>query len=433
MLKAFSAGCWLALLLISTDFSDLSYAQAEIAPQYDSATSVILDGTLENGMLLTREPFQNIDAQVRKQLRFLIGQLSYIAAAPQLSHFDVQVGIASPIDGHSGFYEVPYRATGRIAWERWFPVNPSLPIVLPARIDSEFQKEFNAKYVKTCSGNAETNAENFFYYFVPTLPECALKDPGLEDKIVVTRPHLRLELSPANTSAKSPEYGEIWKDGTLVITAIFGKYESKATSDSDVGVDAYNSFYRKMIARFGKPEWVSEPFPGDPGVSHPRLKMTFPHSRGQIDLALVLLDSMMDLGPEFTELYNERTLKSDLMIYNGHAGLGQNIEALGRIGSFSSGKYQIFVVNGCGTFSYLGGDLATAHARANPGFAPSKHLDVITNALSNYFVTYANGTMALINAVIEQKLTYREILAKYDKRQRAIVDGEEDNLWPRPF
>ena len=41
--------------------------------------------------------------------------------------------------------------------------------------------------------------------------------------------------------------------------------------------------------------------------------------------------------------------------------------------------------------------------------------------------------MAVIRGLIGKSKTYRQILAGFDRYQRAVVTGEEDNLWPKPF
>ena len=121
------------------------------------------------------------------------------------------------------------------------------------------------------------------------------------------------------------------------------------------------------------------------------------------------------------------------MIYNGHAGMGDNVEALARLAEFTRGHYQIFFVNGCDTFTYANESLFEAHSRANPGSEPSKYMDILSNSMSNYFGWMANESFILIDALTERKNTYREILERFDPRQRPISDGEEDNAWPGPF
>jgi hypothetical protein len=68
-------------------------------------------------------------------------------------------------------------------------------------------------------------------------------------------------------------------------------------------------------------------------------------------------------GPVFEDRYNELSTDADVIVYNGHAGLGQNVRKLATMGRFKSGKYQIFYMNGCDTFAYVDGSLAEAQAR----------------------------------------------------------------------
>ncbi|MDQ3230895.1 MAG: hypothetical protein M3Q07_03670 [Pseudobdellovibrionaceae bacterium] len=168
---------------------------------------------------------------------------------------------------------------------------------------------------------------------------------------------MTMVVSGDNTTGKAPEYDMVWLDQCLVVTAVFGKYESGATEDTDFGIAAYN----------------------------------------------------------------------------GHSGLGRNIRALARMGSFQAGQYKIFFINGCDTFAYADDALWDAHAAVNPDSAPTKYLDVITNAMPSYFHSNAENNVVVIRSLLERQKTYREILADFDRRQRALVMGEEDNAWPEVF
>jgi hypothetical protein len=103
------------------------------------------------------------------------------------------------------------------------------------------------------------------------------------------------------------------------------------------------------------------------------------------------------------------------------------------MGRFEKDHYQIYLVNGCDTFAYVDKALENAHAAVNPGFAGTKYFDMITNAMPSYFHSNSRANMALINAILDQTKTYREILADFDQSQRAVVTGEEDNKFPLPF
>jgi hypothetical protein len=161
--------------------------------------------------------------------------------------------------------------------------------------------------------------------------------------------------------------------------------------------------------------------------------MVFERPEGTLDVEILLIDGILSTDDAFKKRYNERTKISDLVSYNGHSGLGANIRALARLGSFVQGQYQLFFVNGCDTFAYVDNALRDAHAAVNPGYGPSKFFDIITNAMPSYFRSNADNNVALIQAFLGRSKTYRQILSGFDRTQRAVVTGEEDNAFPAAF
>ena len=178
-------------------------------------------------------------------------------------------------------------------------------------------------------------------------------DPEEDQELVATFP-IKFSKSEENTENKSPEYGKVWEDGKLVVTAIFGKNEEGETSSWDAGISAYNRMYNALLSEFGEP--VNEnPVPDgrNPGVDYPDLELEFTSSAGPVFVNLSLVDGIRSVDADFITTYNERTKRSDFISYSGHSGLGANIRALARMGEFVAGQYQVFLVNGCDTFAYV--------------------------------------------------------------------------------
>ncbi len=154
---------------------------------------------------------------------------------------------------------------------------------------------------------------------------------------------------------------------------------------------------------------------------------------GPLDLALFLIDGIQTVDAAFKVKYNRRTERSDFISYNGHSGLGANIQALARLGHFLRGKYQIFMVNGCDTFAYIDDALRDAHQAANPTEGPDRYLDIIINAMPSFFDENSRSNMTVLEGLVNKRKTYRQILAGFDASQRPGVVGEQDNRWPAPF
>ena len=53
--------------------------------------------------------------------------------------------------------------------------------------------------------------------------------------------------------------------------------------------------------------------------------------------------------------------------------------------------------------------------------------------MPSYFSMDSRSNMAVINGLVGKTQTYRQILAGFDRSQRAGVTGEQDNNWPEPF
>jgi hypothetical protein len=161
--------------------------------------------------------------------------------------------------------------------------------------------------------------------------------------------------------------------------------------------------------------------------------MRFRHRVGEVDVHMFLVDGIQSVGSDFNIKYNAQTAHSDFVSYSGHSGLGANIRALARKGSFTPGQYQIYLVNGCDTFAYVDDMLRDKHVQVNPGFGPNKFFDIITNAMPSFFHMNAASNMAVIHALLGKNATYQQMLSEFDRSQRAVVTGEEDNNWPSPF
>jgi hypothetical protein len=123
---------------------------------------------------------------------------------------------------------------------------------------------------------------------------------------------------------------------------------------------------------------------------------------------------------------------ADLVMYNGHAGLGANVRYLSSLGHWFPGKYQIIFMDGCDTFAYIDDSIVKARALLNPDDPTgSKYLDMVANAMPAYFMSLSDSTMALIRALAQptQPKSWGTIFRNIDPAQVAVVTGEEDNTF----
>jgi len=406
--------------------------------QFDAAHSIALDGVISNGRILTTATDdEQIKDQINDQLYYSIGILNGYNGVADLNRTPrelITINERNPLD--AGLIEIRYSAKLFVAWPRERAIPASIALAVPADTENGIFSFFEIYNVPACvdSSAHDVSAGIFWYYYRPNRSQCPLADPTRDDPKLVSRFNLILGESSENTAGKYPEYSKVWEDGRLTVTAVFGKETSGATSLNDPGIAAYNAFYKQLLRDFGRPVYMSERVPSrGPGVEITDVRLRFRVRSGEVDAHLFLVESIQSVGADFNAKYNAQTAKSDFVSYSGHSGLGANIRALARKGSFEPGQYRIYMVNGCDTFAYVDDMLRDKSAQSNPDFGPNKFFDIITNAMPSYFHMNSHSNMVVIHALLGKRLTFRQMLANFDGNQRPVVTGEHDNSWPAPF
>jgi hypothetical protein len=196
-----------------------------------------------------------------------------------------------------------------------------------------------------------------------------------------------------------------------------------ATTDpSDPGLTAYAQFAAAVAAELGVAAPVAD-------AAHPDVTLR----AGNVIVTLLLTDKLQLAPLSWQKRFAEVSTNADLIMYNGHAGLGLNVRAMANMGNFFPGKYQILFLDGCDTFAYADNTWATRRAPLNPddNASGTKYLDVITNAMPAYFSSLSTSSMALLHALAhpEAPQTYPQIFHGVDPSQVVVVNGEEDNVF----
>ncbi len=272
-----------------------------------------------------------------------------------------------------------------------------------------------------------------WYYYRPERFGC---DIDQADVIELTAD---LEISPVNTTGKYPEYHKVWEDDVLSVVAVFGKYEDGATSNSDAGISAYNNFSRAIENELRGHELTMEPVdpPFSPGVGTPEIVYSAVLDDGkQVEVTAILVDNVRTAGASFDSRYAELTPDADLIIYNGHAGLGANIRALAQKGDWVTGQYAMVFMNGCDTYAYVDDALAEAHMAVNDDDPNgTKYLDIVTNAMPSFFREMPAASMALVRGLMsyESPRTYEQMFVGIDSDEVVLVSGEQDNEYVPGF
>ncbi len=361
---------------------------------------------------------------IEDQMLYTIGQLNGNRSVGRLDALEL-TNIRT--DTITGGYRISYHAKLPVAWGSKTNLPTSYELILPRDISSAAQTAFTTKYVARCVDSAahDVDAGSMWYYYRPNNSGCTL------DPVDVVRFRATVTRSNENTTGKYPEYHKVWEDNALNVVAIFGKYEDGATT-GDAGISAYNRFVQSLRSEFTNATIEPANTPSNPGVQYPDFTLRATRDGRTIEIHALLVDNVRTAGAAFDERYAALSTEADMIFYNGHAGLGDNVRALVRKGRFRASKYQVFFMNGCDTFAYVDGYLADARARLNPDDPTgTKYMEILTNAMPSYFASNAANDMALIRGMLSVTAprTYTEIFRSIDAAQIVVVTGEEDNVY----
>jgi hypothetical protein len=408
---------------------------------FESAHSTALNGEIRDGVIYTRTTNRDkIEEEIQMQLEFTVGQFNGINGVADSSRLEIEIGNSEPAE--NGLRKVHYRATMFIAWDKSLAVPKDYTLILPAQGNEKGIEKFTAAFGadensgKACldEQGSEIDGGTFWYYYRPEKPACPLNKQGSFEKTLVVKTPIFLNVSPENTENKSPEYGKVWEDGKLKSILIFGKAEEGAQGDSDVGIAQYNKTYLTLLKTYGTPIRTNVNLNGSlPNAKFPHLSLAFQTPSGLLEVDMFLVEMLSKVSQDFRKKFKDLSGLSDFISYSGHSDLGDNIEAFAKMGHVVPGHYQIILVNGCDTFSYVDETLTQRYQAANPGAQGSKYLDIITNAMPSLFRSNTRSNMNIVNSLVEKQMNYRQILSKFDPYQKAVVIGEQDNTWPNPF
>ncbi len=426
-----SAFALLPALLLAACSSAPDDAQGEPEKSEEDFTSnqaALLDFEFD-GELVASDVF-NADSIINDQMLYTIGHLNGSRAVGRLDKLVLSNVKSAPTDG--GKTKVTYHAKLPVAWGSKENLPGTYDFTLPRDASFEGQSAFTNAYVKACVelGAHDVDAGSMWYYFRPARSGCTLKP---EDVVKITA---KVAPSSENSVGKYPEYTKVWEDNELNVVSIFGKYKDGTTS-GDAGIDAYNTFLRTMRATLSATgatvTSVPAAVPDSPGVSLPDVTFTTTLADGKkVTVTALLVDNIGSVDQKFNDRYNGLSTSADVIAYNGHAGLGQNVKALAQKGTWKKGQYAIVFMNGCDTFAYVDGSLAQTRARVNPDDPTgTKYMEFVTNALPAFFHSMPNATSTLVKGLLrfDSPMTYEQIFEGIDDSQVVVVTGEEDNVF----
>ncbi len=398
----------------------------DVDGKYDaSAEAVFLDFAF-TGKLLTDSAF-NPQSQIQDQLLYTIGHLNGDRALGRLDK--AQLTNVRTERTPAGRTLITYDAKLPVAWGSKTNLPTTYRLRLPHDGSYSGYESFSQKYSHACvdSGAHDVDSGSMWYYYRPNRSGCSLAEADVFSvEATVTK-------SPISTTGKFPEYDQVWADKVLRVVAVFGKFEDGATTDADAGIDGYNEFIGQVqtLLRGKNPVTVPATIPSRPGVAAPDIQFNADLGGGRsIEIVALMVDNVREGGAAFNARYAALSTRADLIVYNGHAGLGANVRFLARQGKWTAGQYAIVFMNGCDTFAYVDDALWSAHAAVNPDDpAGTKYMDIVTNAMPSFFHSMPTATMALVKGLLayDAPKTYEQLFAGIDRSEVVLVTGEHDN------
>ena len=409
----------------TTDVDPSDVRKVEAGKADTSAEAVILDLAF-SGSLFTTSSW-NPENTIEDQLLYTVGHLNGDDAVGRLDKVVLTNVTKEDVEGG---VVVKYDASLQVAWRKSRGVPATYDFQLPRDMSYQGKQAFTEAYSHDCVdyGAHDVTSGSMWYYFRPSRSSCNLKP---EDIVETTA---AVTVSDVNTTGKYPEYDMVWEDNVLVVVAVFGKYEDGATTTSDAGIRAWNDFNAAIRNTLGADlDVVPADAPTRPGVDVDDImfsaKIDAVH---RVVVHALLVDNVRTAGATFDARYGELSKNADLIIYNGHAGLGANIRALARKGDWQPGQYAMVFLNGCDTYAYVDSAIFDAHAAVNDDDdVGTRYADVITNALPAFFSNMSGATMSLIKGLMahEAPKTYEQIFQGVDRSQIVLVSGEQDNVY----
>ena len=393
----------------------------------DSSVEAVFVNFEFDGEVFTNSSFRPRSA-IDDQLLYTIGHLNGTDSNGVGRLDKVEITNIQTEPQADGTTRITYHAVLPAAWGHPDNVPEKHTFRLPRDISFAGQEAFTEKYKSSCVDRFahDVDAGIMWYYYRPLAFGCTI-DPA----DIVTF-EADVSLSSINTTGKFPEYHKVWEDDTLQIVAIFGKNEEGATS-GDAGISAFNQFNRAVrdeLSPFGVTTMPAD-VPSFPGVDVPDVtySATLPDGK-KVEVTALLIDGVRVAGPEFDARYASLTPTADLIAYAGHSGLGANIRALARKGSWETGQYVVIYMGGCDTYAYVDSALADAHSDVNADDPTgTKYMDMITNAQPAFFHENSNTIMRFVRGLMshDDPQTYEQMFTGVDDFQVILVSGEEDN------
>ena len=375
-----------------------------------------------------------VRAEVSEQLRYLVGNLNGLEGGLELHRAEMNdLEKVELLDDESALYRYSAEINAVVKSSESAPSEVTqIRGYLPARVDPQGLEAVFSTYGADCVPNSlrSYDPEVYWYDFRPNAFYCPLAGAaGGADLKHVVAVDMTLRAAPEIDTPLYPRYREFWRDGRLVVTAVYALVGGLL---AEQGQEGYQMVFEEMVRTYGEPTSMNRPeLLNDDHLDTdtPVIHATFETPRGPLELHLFLINSLEtpshvegdDLS-QFVEEYNELSSVSDFMIYNGHAHHGADNARLDELGIFAPRKHQLFFVNTCASYTYGLPQVQRRVLDLNRGEeSPHEYLDMVVNAMPAMGHEIAYMNQRYIKALVSAEESYQSILADMYAQQQMLV------------
>lgn len=422
-------------LILSLLFSSLTFAQDKYYGAKSTEAILRFEGKIKlSEGLSAREKKAEIDEQVQH----LIG---HFQAPTFLSTFrfpgvlgeNYKVSLSGDRALTDGSREVSYRFEGKVNFHRNVFRNADkavVPLNLPYDLSTIYQLGV-VRGKNRCTDEHYNSDGDFFYFWDPDKEGCPLQ--GNTTDVLRLKGQL---FKLANTTSTYPEYDRLYAKEKLKIAVFIGYIDNP--TNRDFGAYTYRGLRERLKAegfdlleeqnlfRLSGNRTLS-------GVNHRAvLEKTIRNGFGQkmqVEVSLLLSETDYGLSDKTFHRYLVEAFETaDIVTYDGHSGLGGNLDlnSLPTI-NFTS-DYQIYFFNGCSSYPYFNGN----YFAAKPG--NTMNLEIVTSGLPTLTSTSEDNMWTFLTPFISGHLTsWQNIMNRLEASNGEEesylmgVNGDEDN------
>ncbi len=385
---------------------------------------------------------EKVLAAIERQIHFLFGTLALTnpIAAPISDH---QISNVEVHDLGNGAYSASYDYQGTIL--AGLANVATLSIFLPRNPDTIYKAGEviqGSKVLAPCTDPAHPGAYYFWYFWNPFKKGCPLRAGKDFDWISA-----KLTRLPNTPHASYPEYNRLAnKAGEVQMHAFYGMNQPSVRPNPNTSNDENAPSYRKVRAQlisrgFTARVWGQNDFApyGENGSLYAYVE-EFSGKKGTTPVKVRMFfgdTGLSSLTVVFQKLWVEAVNSGAVVLYDGHSGLGSNLN-VAKLEKSAKVKvappldqYQLFFFNGCSTYAYYGKQYQQLKASTSDPLG-TKGMDVMVNGLETLFAVMGNTSWSVMDSVLrwaetKQAVSYQTLAANIDSNNLFAIMGDEDN------